>query len=100
MDFAAPVSCTPMARIAPSMMGMPMLPKVLPKPLLMRDRTSVREKPSGSKKPITTPITRAVEKSEKVGCSFSFIINTISSAMARIRRIRNPIADIISNAPS
>ena len=84
MDFAAPVSCTPMARMAPSMMGIPMLPRVLPKPLLMRARTSPMEKPSGSKKPMTTPIIRAVINREKVGCSLNFMISAISRAMARI----------------
>ena len=43
MDLAAPVSCTPMARIAPSMMGIPRLPSVPPKPAVMRESVSMKE---------------------------------------------------------
>ena len=53
--------------MAPSMMGMPMLPRVLPKPEVIRFRTSVKEKPSVSKWPRTRPINRALVNSANVG---------------------------------
>ena len=49
MDLAAPVSCTPMASTAPSMMGIPRLPKVLPKPVVIEVRALHEGVPFGPK---------------------------------------------------
>ena len=94
MDLAAPVSCTPMASTAPRMMGMPRLPRVLPKPVVIMFRVSMKEYPSVPKTPRITPKARATTNRDMTGLSFALVISSIRATMAMTRRTRNPIADI------
>ena len=95
MDLAAPVSCTPMASTAPRMMGIPRLPRVLPKPVVIMFRVPMKVYPSVPKTPRTTPKARATTNRDITGFSLTFVISSISTTMAMTRRTRNPIADIV-----
>ena len=95
IDLAAPVSCTPMASTAPRMMGIPRLPKVLPKPVVIKVRVSIKEYPSVPKIPRVTPKPNATTNRDITGLSFTFVMSSISAMMAMTRRTRNPIADMV-----